>query len=61
MPDIVISGISGRFPESVDVTEFWENLTNGVDMVTDDGRRWKPGIMANKSDCYVTSGKRFPA
>ncbi|XP_012150604.1 fatty acid synthase 1 [Megachile rotundata] len=42
--DIVISGISGRFPESSDVDEFRKNLFDGVDMVTDDERRWTSGI-----------------
>ncbi|XP_051523082.1 fatty acid synthase-like [Myxocyprinus asiaticus] len=44
MEDIVIAGISGRFPESNNLEEFWQNLFNGVDMVTEDDRRWKPGL-----------------
>ncbi|XP_033896426.3 fatty acid synthase-like [Acipenser ruthenus] len=44
MEDIVIAGISGRLPESDNLEEFWENLINGVDMVTEDDRRWKPGL-----------------
>lgn len=44
MEDIVVAGISGRFPESNNIEEFWENLINGVDMVTEDDRRWKPGL-----------------
>ncbi|XP_067914268.1 fatty acid synthase [Heterodontus francisci] len=44
MEDIVIAGIAGRLPESDNLQEFWDNLINGVDMVTDDGRRWKPGL-----------------
>ncbi|XP_039596427.1 fatty acid synthase [Polypterus senegalus] len=44
MEDIVIAGISGRLPESHNLQEFWENLINGVDMVTEDDRRWKPGL-----------------
>ncbi|XP_028825311.1 fatty acid synthase [Denticeps clupeoides] len=44
MEDIVIAGISGRLPESNNLEEFWENLFNGVDMVTEDDRRWKPGL-----------------
>nr|XP_006635198.2 PREDICTED: fatty acid synthase isoform X1 [Lepisosteus oculatus] len=44
MEDIVIAGISGRLPESNNLQEFWENLFNGVDMVTEDDRRWKPGL-----------------
>ncbi|KAM9716550.1 fatty acid synthase [Menidia menidia] len=43
MDDIVICGISGRLPESNSLEEFWENLINGVDMVTEDDRRWTPG------------------
>lgn len=41
--EFVISGLSGRFPESDNVAEFREHLVNGDDMVTDDGRRWEPG------------------
>ncbi|XP_040922555.1 fatty acid synthase-like [Toxotes jaculatrix] len=44
MDEIVIAGISGRLPESNDLEEFWENLINGVDMVTEDDRRWTPGL-----------------
>ncbi|CAG7827172.1 unnamed protein product [Allacma fusca] len=38
--EIVISGIAGRFPESANLEEFWNNLYNGVDMVTDIQDRW---------------------
>ncbi|XP_077481477.1 fatty acid synthase [Stigmatopora argus] len=44
MDDIVVAGISGRLPESNNLEEFWENLINGVDMVTEDDRRWTPGL-----------------
>lgn len=43
MDEIVIAGISGRLPESSNLEEFWENLINGVDMVTEDNQRWTPG------------------
>lgn len=43
MDEIVIAGISGRLPESNNLEEFWENLISGVDMVTEDDRRWTPG------------------
>lgn len=43
MDEVVIAGISGRLPESNSLEEFWENLINGLDMVTEDDRRWKPG------------------
>ncbi|XP_043200491.1 fatty acid synthase-like [Amphibalanus amphitrite] len=42
--DVVISGISGKFPESENMQEFADNLFGGVDMVTDDGRRFTPGV-----------------
>ncbi|XP_011264667.2 fatty acid synthase-like [Camponotus floridanus] len=42
--DIVIAGISGRLPESSNIEEFKENLMKGTDMVTQDDRRWKPGL-----------------
>lgn len=42
--DIVISGFSGRFPESLDIDEFRKNLFEGIDMITDDERRWISGI-----------------
>lgn len=41
--EIVISGISGRLPESNSIAEFKENLFAGVDLVTDDDRRWPSG------------------
>ena len=43
--DIVISGVACRLPESRNVEEFWENLINGRDMVTEDDRRWPPGMI----------------
>lgn len=43
MEEVVIAGMSGKLPESENLQEFWDNLINGVDMVTDDDRRWKAG------------------
>lgn len=42
--DIVISGVSGRMPQSDNLQEFADNLYNGVDMVTEDSLRWTPGL-----------------
>ena len=42
-PEVVISGISGRFPSSDSIQEFKDNLFNGVDMVTADESRWPIG------------------
>ena len=41
--ELVISGVSGRLPESENVGEFEQHLMNGEDMVTEDDRRWQPG------------------
>ncbi|RWS04235.1 fatty acid synthase-like protein, partial [Dinothrombium tinctorium] len=38
--DIVVSGISGRFPEADDIEQFWLKLVNGVELYTADDRRW---------------------
>ncbi|CAF0706992.1 unnamed protein product [Brachionus calyciflorus] len=42
--DLVISGVSGRYPESENIDEFAQNLYNGVDMVTETDRRWPIGL-----------------
>lgn len=42
--DIVITGFSGRLPESSNIEEFKKNLFDGVDMVNDDPRRWPKGL-----------------
>lgn len=39
--DIVISGISGRFPRSRNIQEFAQNLYSKVDMIDDCESRWK--------------------
>lgn len=39
--EIVISGISGRFPNSYNIDHFSHNLYNKIDMVDDDERRWR--------------------
>ncbi|CAG9798235.1 unnamed protein product [Chironomus riparius] len=38
--DVVISGMSGRFPNSNNVKEFEYNLFNKIDMTDDDTSRW---------------------
>ncbi|XP_060802513.1 fatty acid synthase-like [Amyelois transitella] len=42
--DIVMTGLSGRLPESDSIEEFAANLFGGVDMVTADDRRWPKGL-----------------
>jgi len=52
--DIVISGISGVFPESDNVIELADNLFAKRDLVTEDDRRWKKGtnLMSLKIVAY---------
>lgn len=42
--DIVLTGLSGRLPESDTIEEFAQQLFDGVDLVTADDRRWMPGL-----------------
>uniref|UniRef100_A0A6P7G8W5 Fatty acid synthase n=1 Tax=Diabrotica virgifera virgifera TaxID=50390 RepID=A0A6P7G8W5_DIAVI len=42
--DVVITGISGRLPESNSIEEFKQQLFDGVDLVTNDERRWPSGL-----------------
>ncbi|XP_029159596.1 fatty acid synthase-like [Nylanderia fulva] len=42
--EIVISGISGRFPKSDNIKEFQENLFNKMDLGSDDHQRWSDYI-----------------
>lgn len=41
--DVVLSGFSGRLPESSNIDEFKQNLFDGVDMVNEEARRWPSG------------------
>lgn len=41
--EIVISGVSGRFPRSSNVKEFGDLLLAGEDLITEDDLRWPPG------------------
>jgi hypothetical protein len=41
--EIVISGVSGRFPRSENVQEFGDLLLAGEDLITEDDLRWPPG------------------
>ena len=42
--DVVITGIGCRLPESDNIQEFREHLILAEDMVTNDNRRWEPGM-----------------
>jgi len=45
--EIVITGVSGRFPRSENVQEFGDLLLAGEDLVTEDDLRWPPGMMTS--------------
>uniref|UniRef100_A0A0N4ZTR7 Fatty acid synthase n=1 Tax=Parastrongyloides trichosuri TaxID=131310 RepID=A0A0N4ZTR7_PARTI len=42
--DIVITGVSGRFPRSDNMAEFEQHLYAGDDLITEDDLRWPPGF-----------------
>ncbi|CAK1550869.1 unnamed protein product [Leptosia nina] len=42
--DVVLTGLSGRLPQSDNIEEFARQLFDGVDLVTADDRRWTPGL-----------------
>ena len=41
--EIVISGIAGRYPECENFDEFKQALLEGIDLVTEDARRFPLG------------------
>ncbi|CAG7727963.1 unnamed protein product, partial [Allacma fusca] len=51
--DWVISGMSGRFPESENLEIFWDNLRKGKDMVSENDERWE----RNAYDIPLRTGK----
>ena len=48
LDDIVISGMSGRFPMSDSVDELARNLFAGVDLITESDSRWPKGMSFSK-------------
>jgi len=57
--EIVISGISGRYPESSNVNEFWTNLMSGQELVTIDDKRWPVGKSFNLNSKNISSIEFF--
>lgn len=53
--DIVLTGLSGRLPDSGSIEEFAKNLFDGVDLVTADDRRWTPGMIILHPDVQETN------
>ncbi|XP_036142748.1 fatty acid synthase [Monomorium pharaonis] len=59
--EIVISGISGRFPDSDNMNQLRENLFNKVDLVKANHDRWKKDFLPDMSNRIgtVTNIKKF--
>jgi acyl transferase domain-containing protein len=69
--DVAIIGVSGRFPQARTVAEFWENLKNGKDCVTEipperwdaekyfDARKGIPGKSYSKWGAFIDGVDEF--
>lgn len=59
--DIAIIGIAGRYPKASSVNEFWENLKNGRDCITEiPNERWSlHGFYEKSTDTAVAKGKSY--
>lgn len=69
--DIAIIGVAGRYPKADNIMEFWENLSNGVDCITEiPEERWeyalyfdedknKPGKMYTKWGGFINGVDQF--
>jgi len=57
--EVVISGISGRFPECNSTEEFKQKLYNNADLLTVDNRRWSPGKLNFRSVVLFTLIGKF--
>lgn len=53
--DVVVSGISGRFPECNDIDTFKKKLYKGNsnEFITSDDRKWNPGFRLNRFGKYL--------
>ncbi|CAG2104924.1 unnamed protein product, partial [Medioppia subpectinata] len=60
--DVVITGMSGRFPMSDTIDEFARNLYEGRDLITDDHNRWSKDLFGmNARIGVIGSCDRFDA
>ncbi|CAG7727329.1 unnamed protein product [Allacma fusca] len=60
--EIVISGISGRYPKSDDISEFWKNLVEGNDMVSNSHDRYDElGLLVPSRMGVINSLDKFDA
>lgn len=52
--EVVISGVGGHFPECDNLDQFREALFSGVDVITDNAERWKPGrVRRSATQCHA--------
>lgn len=62
--DIVITGISGRYPDCDSIVEFWEKLVAGMEFGSVDDRRWPIGESLKKTliiiQVFLLAIKRLP-
>ncbi|XP_074599358.1 fatty acid synthase-like [Brevipalpus obovatus] len=49
--DVVISGMSGRFPKSENIQEFTQNLFSGIDMTSSGNDRFPAGVHGFPTNC----------
>ncbi|CAG2101324.1 unnamed protein product [Medioppia subpectinata] len=62
MDDVMITGMSGRFPMSDTIDEFARNLYEGRDLITDDHNRWPKDLFGiNPRMGAIGSCDRFDA
>ena len=60
--EVVISGMSGRFPESENIHEYRDNLFNKKQMVTENETRWKAGLSnVPKKSGHIVNINKFDA
>ncbi|XP_015792089.1 fatty acid synthase-like isoform X2 [Tetranychus urticae] len=55
-PEIVISGVSGRFPDCSNIEELKDKLYNGVDMLIENEERWPKGTYGLPSKSGILKG-----
>ena len=60
--EVVISGVSGRFPESENIYEFRDNLFNKKQMVSENEKRWKVDVdNVPKKSGHIDNINKFDA
>ncbi len=59
---VAVIGMAGRYPQAADLSQFWDNLTHGVDCVTEvPPGRWDTGRGTYRSGGFLEDVDRFDA